>query len=169
MSMQRTARARAAGQSPVVRLYYDRHGDLRAGRAMLTVGGLAFLVVLGTVVASFIGAATNPETLMLGALIVFLAIKIPLLVVVFWILMRQGGGPGQAEWSPRERTEILGYLVNQAAGVRGKPNEAERIAWLAREAWHVADTAPDEERAAAVAVAVEIGAMQRPATGRATT
>lgn len=169
MSMQRTDRAQAARQSPIVRLYYDRDGDLRAWRAMLTVGGLAFLVVLGTVLASFIGAATNPETLALGAVIVFLAIKIPLLVVVFWILMRKGGGPGQAEWSPRERTEILGYLVDQAAEVRGKPNEAERIAWLTREAWHVADTAPDDERAAAVAVAVEISAMQRPTTGRATT
>lgn len=168
MSMQRTGRAQAARQSPVVRLYYDRDGDLHAGRAMLTVGGLAFLVVLGTVLASFIGAVTNPETLALGALIVFLAIKIPLLVVVFWILMRKGGGPGQAEWSPRERTEILGYLMDQAAEVRGKPDEAQRIIWLAREARHVADTAPHEERAAAVAVAVEIAAMQRPAAGRAT-
>ncbi len=167
--MQRTARARAARQSPIVRLYYDRDGDLRAGRAMITVGGLALLVVLGTLIASFVGAATNPETLALGAMIVFLAIKIPLLAVVFWILMRQGGGPGEAEWSPRERAEILDYLVRQAAEARGTPNQAERITWLTREAWHVADTAPDDERAAAVAVAVEIGAMRRAAGGRATT
>lgn len=168
MSTQRTARARAARQSPIVRLYYDRDGDLRAGRAMITVGGLAFLVVLGTLVASFVGAATNPGTLALGAMIVFLAIKIPLLAVVFWILMRQGGGPGEAEWSPRERTEILDYLIRQATEARGTPNQAEHITWLAREAWHVADTAPDDERAAAVAVAVEIGAMRRPAEGRTT-
>ena len=163
MSLDRDTRARAANQSAFVRVFYDRDGDMRVARVLAIVMLLVAVIVVGTVGVSFAGAVAGPETLALGALIVFLAIKLPFLGFVFWIIMRQGGGYTQSEWSDRERNEILDYLRAQAREAKGKPDEAKRLQWLSREAWHVADTVPDEHRAEAVALAVEISAM-RPAT-----
>ena len=168
MGFRREDRAQAARQSWVVRLFYDTEGDLHGWRALGVVAVLAAAVVLGTVMVSFAGAAFGPETLSIGALIVFLAIKIPLLLFVFWILMRQGGGYTQSELTAKERNRVLEHLLQQAREAKGKPDEAERLRWAAREAWRIADEAPDDERQAAVAVAVEISAM-KPAPRSTTT
>lgn len=167
MGMSRDDRANAARQSWVVRLFYDTRGDLRGWRALGVVAILAALVVLGTVMVSFAGAAFGPETLAWGALIVFLGIKIPLLLFVFWILMRQGGGYTQADLSTGERMRVLESLVQQAREARGRPDEAERLRWASREAWRIADEAPDDERQQAIAVAVEIGGMKPAPDSRA--
>lgn len=160
MGFSREDRAQAARQSWVVRLFYDREGNLHGGRALAVVALLALAVVLGTVMVSFAGAAFGPETLATGALVVFLAIKIPLLLFVFWVLMRQGGGYTQSDLTTNERSRVLESLVQQAREARGKPDEAERLRWAAREAWRIADEAPDDERQQAIAVAVEISGMR---------
>jgi hypothetical protein len=160
MGLQRDDRAKAARQSALVRLFYDTDGDLHPMRALAVVAFLAGAVVLGTVMVSFAGAAFGPQTLSIGALIVFLGIKIPMLVIVFWILMRQGGGYTQSELSATERSRVLQSLVTQARDARGKPDEAQRLQWAAREAWRIADEAPDHERQDAIAVAVEISGMK---------
>ena len=167
MSLDRDTRARAANQSAFVRLFYDREGDIRSARVLIIILLSVAVIVASTVAVSFAGAIAGTETLVIGALIVFLAIKLPFLVMVFWIIMRHGGGYTQSEWSDRERGEILDYLRTQAQEAKGKPDEAQRLQWLSREAWHVADTVPDEHRAEAVALAVEISAM-RPATSGTT-
>lgn len=160
MGFRREDRAQAARESWVVRLFYDTEGDLRAWRALGVVAVLAGAVVLGTVMVSFAGAAFGPQALSVGALTVFLAIKIPLLLFVFWILMRHGGGYTQSELTTGERNRVLEHLLQQAREAKGRPDEAERLRWAAREAWRIADEAPDDERQDAVAVAVEISAMK---------
>ena len=160
MGITRDDRAQAARQSWVVRLFYDTEGDLRGWRALAVVAFLAGAIVLGTVMASFAGAAFGPETLAWGALIVFLGIKIPLLVFVFWILMRQDGGYTQSDLTKSERMRVLESLVQQARDGRGTPDEAQRLRWASREAWRIADEAPDDERQDAIAVAVEISGMK---------
>ena len=162
MGVTRNDRAKAARQSWAVRLFYDTDGDLRGWRALGVVAFLAGAIVFATVMASFAGAAFGPETLAWGALIVFLGIKIPLLVFVFWILMRQDGGYTQSDLSATERQRVLDSLVQQARDAKGAPDEAERLRWASREAWRIADEAPDDERQDAIAVAVEISGM-RPA------
>ncbi len=165
MSMQRDARARAAHQSPIVRLFYDREGDLRTTRVLVIIMVMVAVIVTGTVGVSFAGAAAGPETLAIGALVVFIALKLPFLVLVFWIIMRKGNGEAHNDWSDRERGEILTYLADQARDAKGRPDEAERLQWLTREAWLIADTVPDEHRAEAVALAVEIAAMRPTPSG----
>jgi len=167
MSLDRDTRARAANQSAFVRVFYDRDGDMRVARVLAIVMALVAIIVVGTVGVSIAGAVAGPETLALGAIIVFLAIKLPFLGFVFWIIMRQGGGYTQSEWSERERGEILDYLRTQAREAKGKPDEAKRLQWLAREAWNVADTVSDEHRAEAVALAVEISALRPTPSGTA--
>ena len=163
----RRSRATAARRSPVVRLFYDTSGDLRAARVLVVVASLVALIVLGTIIVSIVGLATAPDTLAAGAVIIFLAIKLPLLGLVWWLLTRHREVPGETTWSPRERQEILDYLTRQAEESMGKPDAAERLAYLSREAWNVADTAPDEQRAAAVSVAVSIAGLRAQAQGRA--
>ena len=114
MSLDRDTRARAANQSAFVRVFYDREGDLRSARVLVIITLLVVIIVAGTVGVSFAGAIAGPETLVIGALVVFLAIKLPFLGFVFWIIMRHGGGYTQSEWSDRERSEILDYLRTQA-------------------------------------------------------
>ena len=41
-----------------------------------------------------------------------------------------------------------------------RPDAKARLRYLAREAWHVADTTPDEDKASAVAVALRIGQLE---------
>ena len=89
MSLQRDARARAAHQSAIVRLFYDREGDLRTTRVLIVVMVMVAVIVAGTVGVSFAGAAAGPETLAISALVVFLGLKLPFLGLVFWIIMRQ--------------------------------------------------------------------------------
>ena len=169
MSLDRDTRAHAANQSAFVRVFYDREGDLRSARVLVIITLLVVIIVAGTVGVSFAGAIAGPETLVIGALVVFLAIKLPFLGFVFWIIMRHGGGYTQSEWSDRERSEILDYLRTQAREAKGKPDEGQRLQWLSREAWHVADTVPDEHRAEAVALAVEISAMRPTPSGTPST
>ncbi len=159
MGLRREHRAAAARQSWVVRLFYDTEGDLRGWRALAVVGVLAATVVLGTVIVSLAGAAFGPQALSIGALVVFLAIKIPLLGFVFWVLMRKGGGYTQVEMSAVERSRVLASLLEQARTAKGAADEADRLRWASREAWRIADEAPDAERQRAIAVAVEIGGM----------
>lgn len=160
MGLQREDRAQAARQSAIVRLFYDTNGDLHPIRALALIGFLAGAVVLGTVIVSFAGAAFGPQTLSIGALIVFFAIKIPLLLIVFWILMRQGGGYTQSDLSDKERSRVLESLVQQARAAKGKPDEARRLQWASREAWRIADEGSGDARQEAIAVAVEISAMK---------
>lgn len=166
MGLDRDQRARAAAKSPIVRVFYDREGDLRTTQVLAIVMFSVLLIVGGTVAISFAGAIAGTEVLVVGALIVFLAIKLPFLGMVWWLLMRHGGKEAHGHWDDRERAEILQYLLTQAEEAKGRPDEAARLQWLTREAWSIADTVPDEHRAEAVAVAVEIGAMQ-PSPGTA--
>jgi hypothetical protein len=156
----RTQRAAAARRSPVVRLLYDTEGDLRARRVILIIAALVVLIVLGTIVVSVIGVATDPNVLAAGAVIIFLAIKLPLLALVWWLMTRHQERPGDQAWTGRERREILEYLERQARESVGRTDAVSRLSYLSREAWHVADTAPDEERAQAVSVAVAIAGLR---------
>ncbi len=160
MGLDRDARARAANNSAFVRLFYDRDGDMRTLRVLAIIFFSVAIIVGATVAVSFAGAIAGTEVLLAGALIVFLVIKLPFLGLVWWLMMRHGSPEHAAEWDDRERAEILQYLLDQAQQAKGRPDEAQRLQWLAREAWHVADTVSDEHRPQAVAVAVEIGAMR---------
>ena len=93
---------------------------------------------------------------MVGALIV---IKLPLLGVVWWIISRRRDEPSGGGWSSKECGEILAYLEQQADESREREDAAARLAYFAREAWFVADSARDADKAEAVAVAVRIDAM----------
>jgi hypothetical protein len=148
-----------ARRSPFARAFSDREGNLRTPLLIGLVIGLAFLVSIGTFIALMAASAGSPGVLGLWATAAFLFIKLPLLAVVWWILARRRDPPEGGGWTSTECREILAYLEEQARSSAERPDAATRLAYFAREAWFVADTASDADRPAAVDTAVLIEAM----------
>ena len=149
----------APHRSPLARALSDREGNLRTP-LILGIGVLGVvLLALGMFAALLAAGAGSPGTLavwMVGAL---LLIKVPLLGVLWWVLTRRRDAPSGGGWSSEECGEILDYLERQAEESRGRDDAPARLAYFAREAWFVADSANDADKAEAVAVAVRIDAL----------
>lgn len=148
-----------ARRSPFARAFSDREGNLRTPLLVGCIMGVAFVISLGTFAALMAANAGSPGVLGLWAMAAFLFIKLPLLAVVWWILARRRDPPDGGGWASKECREILAYLEEQARDSAGRPDAAKRLAYFAKEAWFVADTAADPDRPAAVDTAVLIEAM----------
>jgi flagellar basal body-associated protein FliL len=161
-----TARPPAAPRrSPIAKALSDREGHLRTGLILGIVVVALALLALGMFAALLAADAGSPATLaiwMVGALVL---IKLPLLAVVWWIIARRRDEPSGGGWSSDECGEILAYLEQQAEESREREDAPARLAYFAREAWFVADSARDADKAEAVAVAVRIDAMATRAGG----
>ena len=147
------------GRSPFARAFSDRDGNLRSG--LLLGVGVASIVLLGFgTYASLLAADLgSPATIAIWATAAFIFIKVPLLGIVWWILTRRRDPAGGGGWASGECREILDYLETQAKDSVGRPDAATRLAYFAREAWFVADSATDADTPAAVDTAVLIEAM----------
>jgi flagellar basal body-associated protein FliL len=157
----------APRRSPIALALSDSDGNLRTPLILGIVVVALALLAIGMFAALLAAGAGSPATLaiwMVGALIL---IKLPLLAVVWWIISRRRDEPSGGGWSSKECGEILAYLEQQADESRERGDAAARLAYFAREAWFVADSARDADKAEAVAVAVRIDAMaNRAGAGR---
>lgn len=148
--------------SPLV----DGHGNPRAGVILGLVAGALVLLAVGGFAALLAASAGSPETLaawVLGALVL---IKVPLLMLVWWLLGRRRDPAGGGGWSRGECEEILSYLDDQARASVDRDDAVARLGYFSREAWYVADKANDADKPAAVAVALRIDALAQQAAGR---
>ncbi len=146
-------------RSPFARAFSDREGNLRTTLLVSLSIVLVFLMSTGTFIALMWANAGSPGVLGLWVIAAFFLIKLPLLIVVWWILGRRKDPPGGGGWSSKECGEILDYLETQARDSVGRPDAATRLAYFAREAWFVADSADDADTPRAVNTAVLIEAM----------
>ena len=146
-------------RSPFARAFSDREGNLRTTALIGLVMAVAFIMSLGTFIALMAANAGSPAVLGLWAIGAFLVIKLPLLAVVWWILSRRRDPPGGGGWTSKECGQILDYLEEQARDSVGRPDAGKRLAYFAREAWFVADSADDADTPRAVDTAVLIEAM----------
>lgn len=140
-------------------VFVDRYGDVRTIVLIGVVVGAAALTAVGTYAALLAADLGTPEALAIWAGVAFVGIKIPLLVMVWWLISRRRDPVGGGGWESRECREILDYLEVQAREAAAKPDAADRLAYFAREAWFVADRASDADTPAAVDTAVLIEAM----------
>ena len=143
----------------MARVFSDRQGDLRTVALIAAGGGAAVVLALGMFVALLFAGAGNPAALAGWVTAAFFLVKLPLLGLVWWVVSRRRDAVGGGAWESRECGEILAYLETQARVAVGRPDAATRLAYFAREAWHVADTATDADTPAAVDTAVLIESM----------
>lgn len=138
--------------------FFQPNGRARRGRMAATMAILIVLAMFGTASMVFItmfGGNTAVET---AWLVVFVVLaKIPLIAFAWWLIWRNKELPGrEVVWSQDEVREILRALSDQARQSLEMPDTGARLAYLSREAWHVADKADGSMKADAVGVALEI-------------
>ncbi|MDX6555287.1 MAG: hypothetical protein QOD86_1482 [Miltoncostaeaceae bacterium] len=161
-----TASSSTPRRGLVGRFVYDRDGRLHTVRLLGGVVAAIALISFATFAGLLMAGAGSPASLAVWVLAGFILVKVPLLAVLWWILLRRDPEQRSADWSTDEATEILDYLEAQAAEAAGRPDAAARLAYFAKEAWFVADNAADRDKASAVAVAVRIQAMASEVTAR---
>ena len=142
----------------LTRLTTDREGNLRAAPLL----GIAFLaglfVALGTTIALVAADAGSPTTLAIWVFVSFLAVKLPLLALLWWILGRR---QSDVEPTRDEIRTMIARLHTAADTVSRTPDAADRIEILKEEAWYVADRAPDDLKSDAAELALRLEALAR--------
>jgi hypothetical protein len=149
----------------MAKAFSDREGNLRTPVLIGLVLAAAAILSLGMFAALLAADAGSPGTLAVWATIAFFAVKVPLLIVAWWVITRRRDPVGGGGWESRECREILDYLEAQAEAAAGRPDAGRRLAYFAREAWFVADRAADADKGAAVETAVRLDAMAAAAAG----
>jgi len=138
--------------------YFKPNGRVRWRRMVITMSTLIFFAMFGTAFMVFIALFANNSGLKLAWLVIFVVLaKLPLIIFCWWLIARNKEVPGRpVVWSEEETREILRAVTNQARQSLDLPQAGARLAYLAREAWHVADQAEGPLKADAVGVALEI-------------
>jgi hypothetical protein len=138
--------------------FFKPNGRVRMRRMVITAAILIFFAMFGTGFMLFIELFTKNSGLKVTWLVVFVILaKLPLIIFCWWLIARNKEIPGvPVVWSTEETHEILGALTRQARQSLEMPDTGARLAYLSREAWHVADQADGAVKADAVGVALEI-------------
>ena len=138
--------------------YFQPNGRVRLRRMVITMAVLIFFAMFGTGFMVFIALFANNAGLKLTWLVVFVVLaKLPLIGFCWWLIARNKEIPGvPVVWSEDETREILQALIDQARQSLEMPETGARLAYLSREAWHVADKAEGHLKADAVGIALEI-------------
>jgi hypothetical protein len=116
------------------------------------------LAIFGTVLLVLAPSIPGPGWLR-GAYVLFVvvALKLPLIAILWWLIARNPEWPGQRpRWLPPEQAEILAYLEQEARRAALLPDAVERLEYLAQEAWHVADRLDGEAKVDALTVALRL-------------
>lgn len=140
------------------RFFVDEAGGLRPGRLYPAVVVCIVLALLGTVLLTATPVLKGHETLQ-GIYVLFCVflLKLPLVFLLWWLIMRNREWPGmRPEWSSEETEEILAYLMSQARLALGREDEIPRLTYLSTEAWNVADQVNGHAKVDALTVALRI-------------
>jgi len=84
-------------------------------------------------------------------------LKLPLILLLWSFIRRNSEWPGRpVAWSDDETAAILANITMQAEHATGRPDCQARLAYLSREAWHVADNVSGAAKVDALTVALRI-------------
>ena len=134
------------------------NGSLRTRRVVVLGIGLLILAMFGTLVVTLTPRVSDNDMVrtifVVGAVF---GLKFPLIGLLWWLIRRNKEWPGMpVNWSGDETREILAYLENQAVDAVSRPDAADRLAYLSKEAWNVADNLRGEAKVDALTVALRI-------------
>ncbi|MBY0396229.1 MAG: hypothetical protein K2X91_07140 [Thermoleophilia bacterium] len=144
------------------RFLYTPTGRVRVRRmigVLVVTIGLAifgsFLLALTPILGGHEGLQT------LWVLFCVFLLKFPLVSLLWWFIVRNKEWPVRPpRWSEEEVREILAYLVAEADRSLALSDAPERLAYLQREAWNVADRAEGAVKVDAVDVALHIDQLR---------
>lgn len=145
--------------SIMTRMFTDAEGELRSRLIIGLIAGALVLLAIMSMLGLLFGGPSGGNAL--GAWVVgaFLFVKLPLLVLIWWVLGRRRERGQVGGWTRRECGEILDYLEREARAGISRADAPERLAYYSREAWFVAMNADDADTARAVETAHRIDAM----------
>jgi hypothetical protein len=150
------------------RFLYWPDGRIRVNRLIPLLAVTIFMAIVG----SFAVVATttlfhHPWARFAWVIFVIFVLKVPLICLLWWFIRRNVEWPTKrAKWSPRETQEILDYLEREAASAEARHDAPARLAYLSREAWHVADNVSGDEKVDALTAALRIDARAARVGGR---
>jgi hypothetical protein len=131
-------------RSPFRRFAFDRAGHLRGWQLLGMSAGIALILTIGGLAAVVIAGRGSPEAIALWATIAFFAIKIPVLVLLWWLLGRSEHDGEDTRLTSSAARAALARLRSAAERAAGVPDAWDRLDALAAEAGYVAAHAPAE-------------------------
>jgi hypothetical protein len=142
----------------LTRFLYAPGGRLRLGRLIPLLAVTIFMAICGSfAVVATTQLFSHPAARFLWVIFVIFGLKLPLIALLFWFIRRNKDWPTQrSAWSPQETREILDYLEREALAAEARPDAPARLAYLSREAWHVADHTGGDGKVDALTVALRI-------------
>ena len=147
----------------LARFLYTPTGRVRPRRMIIVVGGAVAFAIFGTfllVLTPVIGQDRASVETVWVLFSVFL-LKFPLVSLLWWFIARNKEWPVRPpKWSEEETREIMAYLLSEADRSLALPDAPDRLAYLQREAWNVADRVGGDLKIDAVNVALHIDQLQ---------
>jgi len=140
------------------RIFVDGSGKLRMDRLFPALFALVLLALMGTVLLVATPVFGDNETLRgIWVLTCVFLLKVPLVIVLWWLIWRNNELPGRpVEWSRDEFAGILEHLLRQARAAFLADDEDARLSYLSREAWNLADQVSGDATVDALTVALRI-------------
>lgn len=140
------------------RFMYAPDGTLRRGRLVIVLPVCFVAAMFGPALLWLVPQVTDSEPgRWLGVLIATFMLKIPLILLIFMFIRRNLEVPTRPpRWEAPEVAEILADIARQAEEAGARKDGPARLAFLSREAWHVADRVDGDDRIAALTVALQI-------------
>ncbi len=146
----------------LARFLFDGDGRARPRRMFAVAAATVALALLGSFLLAITPVISDPALQNVWVLFAVFILKFPLITFLWWLIWRNKEWPTTPpRWNDEESREILDYLTREADRQRALPDARARLAYLSREAWHVADRLEGEIKVDAVAVALHVDKVAR--------
>lgn len=116
------------------------------------------LAIFGTVLVTLTQEVTSTRWMQAAyVLVVVVALKFPLLAILWWLIARNSDWPGTGvNYTPDDQAQIFAYLESEAQRAEQMPDAIARLAYLSQEAWHLADHLEGHAKVDALTVALRV-------------
>jgi hypothetical protein len=152
------ARRRPTINFVLQRFLHRRDGTLRYWRLVALMGTTIAMAIFGGALIWIVPSLTS-NGFARAAWVMFAIglLKLPLILLLWSFIRNNREWPGsRVSWSDGEVADILDHITRQAADAEGRPDSSARLAYLSREAWHVADRVEGTAKVDALTVALRI-------------
>lgn len=140
------------------RLLYGPDGRLRVRRLLVVLPICFVLAMFGPAMLFLVPRLTDSDGWRwAGVILTTFVLKVPLIMLCFMFIRRNLELPTKPPvWGAGEVDDILQALRDRVDAAADEQDRAARLAYLSREAWHVADRVSGPAKTDALTVALQI-------------